>query len=243
MRWAALGAVVVAATVLAEPPRRPPRFEDTIPPPPSAVRPGGIEARKAWFAKLTRAQQRYVTRHCSKEENAYDSICGGTPLVAVFDGRPVEYRHGSVMDWPSVRTPWLARDLDGDGQVAAGAELFGSDTKLPDGSLARDGFQALAALDANHDGVLDARDPAFATLYLWYDHDGDRKSGPGELVLLSSVIDSVTLKVTESVRCSTRVDCERLRAPMTWHSGHQARSGEVVDVFLQTRISELASAL
>lgn len=45
---------------------------------------------------------------------------------------------------------------------------FGSSpsTSLTGGATARNGFEALAALDSNADGILDARDPAFAELVL-----------------------------------------------------------------------------
>ena len=47
------------------------------------------------------------------------------------------------------------RDLNGDGQINSGAELFGSSTKLADGSVASTGWAALAALDTNGDGSAD----------------------------------------------------------------------------------------
>ncbi|WP_297751442.1 hypothetical protein [Hydrogenophaga sp.] len=52
----------------------------------------------------------------------------------------------------------LVRDLNGNGRIDSGAELFGNHTKLADGSRAAHGFHALAELDSNRDGVVDARD-------------------------------------------------------------------------------------
>ncbi len=236
MRAAAFVIGLTAALALAGAPVRTrpgDRLRASIPPPPSLVKKGGVEARQAWFKGLTRRQQKYVTWFCRSEENGYDSLCGGTPLVAVFDGKPVEFaaRSGGGV-WPTARTPLLARDLDGDGQVVAGPELFGSDTLLPDGKKARDGFEALAALDRNHDGVIDARDPAFQKLLLWSDHDGDGKSGPGELLPASWLIDSLSLRATATA-CDSKTACERLRATMGWHTGKESRAGEVVDVFLR----------
>jgi hypothetical protein len=55
----------------------------------------------------------------------------------------------------------LVRDISGDGVINHGGELFGEGTVLADGSKAKDGYQALAALDSNLDGLIDARDAAF----------------------------------------------------------------------------------
>ena len=75
---------------------------------------------------------------------------------------------------------WLALDRDGDGLFTTGAELFGVDTPLGDGTLARDGFAALAPLDTNGDGVVDAYDLAYEAWQIARDADGDGVVRPGE---------------------------------------------------------------
>ena len=64
-------------------------------------------------------------------------------------------------------------DRDGDGVTNSGRELFGSFTPQSN-VLSPNWFSALADIDANHDGVVDAKDPQFAVLGLWQDanHDG-----------------------------------------------------------------------
>ena len=47
--------------------------------------------------------------------------------------------------WVDKQDGLLAMDLNGDGQINSGAELFGSSTKLADGSVASTGWAALAA--------------------------------------------------------------------------------------------------
>jgi hypothetical protein len=131
-----------------------------------------------------------------------------TPLVVAFDGQPVEllpagqpparfaFQPGRPMTsaWPTAATPWIALDRDRDGKITTGAELFGDSTagdeRSPTGF--RDGFEALAQLDDNHDGVIDRHDRAFAALVLWRD-DGDRVSQPHELRSLSAEVDSISL--------------------------------------------------
>jgi len=83
--------------------------------------------------------------------------------------------------WAAQGEGILARDLSGDGKINDGSELFGTATRLSDGSFASDGFEALAALDTNADGKIDASDPLFADLKVWVDADSDGVTDPGEL--------------------------------------------------------------
>lgn len=73
----------------------------------------------------------------------------------------------------------LAVDLDGDGAIGRGLELFG------EAGGARDGFAALARHDDNGDGVIDPGDAIYAHLLAWRD-DGDGVSTPAELVPLAA---------------------------------------------------------
>lgn len=47
----------------------------------------------------------------------------------------------------------LVRDMDGDGKITSGRELFGNHTLLKNGKEAANGFEALKELDSNNDGV------------------------------------------------------------------------------------------
>jgi hypothetical protein len=76
---------------------------------------------------------------------------------------------------------FLARDLDGDGRITNGRELFGSFT-VPG---QKNGFAALAELQFAESGVrrgdVTAIDPMFAKLLLWTDRNHDGESEPDEL--------------------------------------------------------------
>lgn len=87
--------------------------------------------------------------------------------------------------WAGANDALLVWDRNGNGTIDTGAELFGDFTPLPDGTLAPNGFAALAALDANGDGVIDASDPAFHELKLWRDTSQDGQTGAGELITLA----------------------------------------------------------
>ena len=130
---------------------------------------------------MTKDQKHYTDQKCRLSRGRNSDLCGpavkrgcNTPLVVSFDDRPVTFSPGgqfsfapgvaTATDWPTSSTPWIAIDLDGDGAITSGAELFGSNTALPGGTTAKNGFEALAALDANHDGKIDRDDPAFASL-------------------------------------------------------------------------------
>jgi hypothetical protein len=171
-----------------------------------------------------------------------------TPLVVAFESQPIEFvpattarfafvpGEPAATDWPTAATPWIALDLDGDGSITSGAELFGSSTVLPGGGRATNGFAALAVLDANGDGVVDARDPMFAKLVLWSDRNGDHRSSPDELRPLSSVVTSIPLAFTRGARCNERDDCEGERGALHWRDAAGAdHVGTVVDVYIPTK--------
>lgn len=87
--------------------------------------------------------------------------------------------------WAGKNDALLVWDRNTNGLIDTGAELFGDFTPLPNGTLAPNGFAALAALDANGDGHLDASDPIFAELKLWRDASQDGKTDVGELISLA----------------------------------------------------------
>jgi hypothetical protein len=68
-----------------------------------------------------------------------------------------------------------------------GTSLIGNATQLTSGQISSDGFAALADLDGNLDGVVNASDAAFAQLRVWRDLDQDGVTDAGELLTLSSI--------------------------------------------------------
>ena len=86
--------------------------------------------------------------------------------------------------WIDAKSGILVLDKDANGQIETGNELFGDRTILEDGKTASSGFAALAALDSNRDGIIDAKDDKFSKLRIWIDRDGDGFSAPDELMTL-----------------------------------------------------------
>jgi len=103
--------------------------------------------------------------------------------------------------WLSGDDGWLARDIDGNGTIDSGAELFGEHTRLAGQQAAVDGFSALAALDSNADGSIDRNDNAFEDLLVWQDGNQDGVSQAGELKSLAELgISALSLDATESAQ-------------------------------------------
>ena len=93
--------------------------------------------------------------------------------------------------WISGTTGLLVRDLNDNGIIDNGNELFGSSTV--------DGFAKLAELDSNHDLKIDSNDSAWGSLQVWIDSNGDGVTQSGELHSLSSLgITSIDLSAVAS---------------------------------------------
>ena len=92
----------------------------------------------------------------------------------------------------------LVLDLDGNGRIERGAELFGNHTALGDGTNAADGYAALAQYDDNGDGRIDAGDAIWQQLQVWRDSDSDARSKAEELHALADFdITAISLAATE----------------------------------------------
>ncbi|MFL9866670.1 calcium-binding protein [Paraburkholderia fungorum] len=90
--------------------------------------------------------------------------------------------------WVGAGMGLLCFDPD-DRSITNITQLFGNETT--------DGFDILRKLDANHDNVIDASDPAFASLRVWVDANGNGASDSGELYTLSQLgIVSINLNAT-----------------------------------------------
>ena len=170
-----------------------------------------------------------------------DNTC--SPLVLDLDGNGIEtsWKQSVEFDFSGfgapMKTAWiqsgdglLARDLNGDGCVSQGAELFGENTRIG-ARAAEDGFDALAALDANEDGRVDRRDPAFSELLVWRDN-GDALCAPSEVSSLRGLgITSLDTRSSSTEHRDAAGSLHALRASFAARGGKQ---GALVDVFFST---------
>ncbi|MBF0213808.1 MAG: hypothetical protein HQM00_09640, partial [Magnetococcales bacterium] len=139
-----------------------------------------------------------------------------SPLVLDLDGDGIELtglfdtpaffdidgdRFAEKVGWVAGDDALLVRDLNGNGRIDDIHELFGSEASLTQAQIDAivpgapsasnpyrfaPGFQKLAELDGNHDGVVDGEDAAFAELRLWRDVDQNGVAGVGEMQDLGS---------------------------------------------------------
>lgn len=113
-----------------------------------------------------------------------------------LDGNGRKERTGWIAGYGGVGL--LALDLNGNGVVDNGLELFGEGTKIAGtNKKARDGYAALAQYDTNRDGVIDSKDAVYSKLLVWFDKNKDGVTGADELVSLSSTgVTKVGLRYT-----------------------------------------------
>lgn len=125
----------------------------------------------------------------------------GDPLVLDLDGDGIELTSSNQAvlfdhnaDTLKTGTQWvrsddgmLVRDLNGNGAIDSGRELFGDQTRLSNGQTAANGFAALAPLDNDADGLITSADAAYAELHVWRDLNQDGVSQEGELQALASL--------------------------------------------------------
>uniref|UniRef100_UPI00262463CF Ig-like domain-containing protein n=1 Tax=uncultured Pseudoteredinibacter sp. TaxID=1641701 RepID=UPI00262463CF len=108
----------------------------------------------------------------------------GTETISKTEGVKFDINADGKLDvtgWVASDDALLVYDRNQDQQINDGSELFGAATQKADGSLAKDGFEALRELDSNQDGVFDANDDAYSHLQLWQDRNSDGQVQDGEL--------------------------------------------------------------
>lgn len=125
---------------------------------------------------------------------------------------------------------FLSMDRDANGRVEDGSELFGDHTPLATGAIAEHGFEALVELDVNGDGFVDASDPAWNALLLWFDSNHDGRSTPHELVPVSA---TAIVAIDTTYKWSGKKDpygnLFRYKGDVTLNSGVR----KFYDIFLQ----------
>lgn len=115
----------------------------------------------------------------------------GTDIYFDLDGNSFAEK----TSWVQATDGFVVLDLNENGKIDNGKELFGTDTILPDGSKASDGFKALEQYDLNKDGLINGADDIFQKLKIWKDINQDGISQSNELFSLSGLgITSISLK-------------------------------------------------
>jgi hypothetical protein len=124
-----------------------------------------------------------------------DAFFAASPIVLDLDGNGVRTTsaangvnfdlngtgNAAKVGWASATDGLLVKDINGDGRINDGTELFGVATQKADGTRAGNGYEAMKLEDSNGDGTLSAADKSFGDLKLWVDANQDGKTDDGEL--------------------------------------------------------------
>ncbi|MEM5527184.1 hypothetical protein WN093_00005, partial [Gammaproteobacteria bacterium AS21] len=141
------------------------------------------------------------------------------------------------------RTGWVGKDdgllvmdINGDGIINDGSELFGENTLLENGETAEDGFRALSELDSNKDSVFDANDQAYDQVKIWKDTNSDGVSQAHELYSLIDLnVESINLN---SVAVSEYNEDNWVGLRSSW-SDSNGQSHDIDDVWFATDVQVL----
>ncbi|MEP5758384.1 MAG: calcium-binding protein [Litoreibacter sp.] len=162
-----------------------------------------------------------------------------TPLVLDLDGDGIELTSvdeatvhfdldvngfAEATGWVSGGDGLLVLDLNGNGVIDNGTELFGDQTGYDNG------FLSLASYDETGDGVIDQSDSVFETLLVWRDLNFDGISQDEELIGLNAVgIASINVQATAS-------NYQIAGNDVLWESSFEwidGSSGAIVDAYFQ----------
>lgn len=161
------------------------------------------------MAQLDALTSAAVHEMSNAQYNAYFAV---TPIVLDLDGHGVNTlaaAQGVNFDllgtgqthkvgWVAGNDGLLVMDRNHDGVINNGSELFGMGTILANGKHAKDGYEAMAEQDTNHDGKLDSHDAHWKDLKVWVDANHDGKTDAGELKTLDELgITSIDLNATK----------------------------------------------
>ena len=141
--------------------------------------------------------------------------------------------------WTDGEDGLLALDLNGDGKINDGSELFGNATRTAEGK-ASDGYQALRQYDLNADGVIDANDEVFGKLQVWVDGNGNGTTEAGELHSIKDVgVESLSLDALSS----TKTESGNIHAMTSSWTGTDGKVNDMADVwFANSSLEQLVQS-
>ncbi|WP_198555753.1 calcium-binding protein [Rahnella sp. AA] len=126
----------------------------------------------------------------------------GVETISLSDGVYFDHDNNSFAEktgWVGKDDGLLVLDINHDGNIDSGSELFGNNTYLKDGTLAKNGYLALQELDDDHNGKIDSADAIWQQLNIWQDKNSNGKVDTGELLSLRELkVDSISTSYTTS---------------------------------------------
>ena len=173
-----------------------------------------------------------------------------SPLIVDLDGDGVETttaENGTHFDHDNngfaEKTSWvgkddglLVRDINGNGQIDDGTELFGNNSVLSNGQKAANGFEALKDLDSNNDGIFDSSDTAWNQVNVWKDSNLNGKVDEGELLTLEQAgIENIDLNYQNSNTVDTNGNTVGQIGSFDKENGTQ---GNISDIWFNTDLMD-----
>ena len=203
-----------------------------------------VALETADLAAMTMAQSvAFTTAELAVMSTAQiDALVSVSPIVLDLSGTGIHTTaasHGVQFDltatgttsqvgWVGAGSGLLVRDINHDGVIKDGTELFGLATVLGNGQRAGNGYAAMAALDSNHDNKLSATDAAWGELKVWVDANHDGKTDAGELKSLAEVgVLSINLDFTKG----TAVNNGNVLGMVSSYTSTDGTQHEVADVW------------
>ncbi|MCM1159578.1 MAG: hypothetical protein NC300_12950, partial [Bacteroidales bacterium] len=127
----------------------------------------------------------------------FDLDGDGVETVSVKNGVNFDFDNNGFAEkigWVGADDGLLVRDLNQNGRIDNGGELFGDWTAVAEDVNAVNGFEALKAFDENGDGVIDFHDGIYGELRIWQDKNLNGAVDEGELMSLQTAgISAVSL--------------------------------------------------
>jgi len=126
---------------------------------------------------------------CDKDEEEGGVINPGSPILVNLGQGPWRFLGAALFDlqghgqaalwsWPDGQLAFLALDINDNGVIDNGRELFGD-------QIDTNGFERLRDFDSNHDGVVNPMDDIWPHLQLWLDANRNGVTDAGELTTVN----------------------------------------------------------
>lgn len=134
---------------------------------------------------ITDLQTRFAQAEITTSPLIIDLDGGGIQTLGLNAGIHFDHDHNGfaqLSGWAGKGEALVVRDLNSDGKIDSGLELFGNHTTLKNGTKAANGFIALAEFDANNDGQIDTNEANSAKIQLWRDANTNGIVDAGELL-------------------------------------------------------------
>ena len=134
---------------------------------PTAVGDFGLVVFGVWLFGFRVCDISGISRiaHCDLDGDGVETVTAEGGVYFDHDANGFKENSG----WVGQDDGILVRDINGNGIIDNGTELFGNNSVLSSGEKAVNGFEALKDLDDNNDGIFDRNDKAWNEVKIWQD--------------------------------------------------------------------------